>query len=105
ALDPALAPLDAEIARRDGNLNRAKLALSRSGDDQGNRADLLLAHAWVLLDEGDSKGALASAERCLDGTSSHVTLHDQVSALIASSIAHRRTVQFEAAADNQKSKR
>lgn len=100
AADPALAAFEAEIALRDGDPSRARLALARPSEGPGfGRADLLLAHARVLLAEGDSRGALAAIGPCLDGTDSQLTLHDQISALVTAAIAHRRLSQPEQAAE------
>jgi LuxR family maltose regulon positive regulatory protein len=52
----------------------------------------------VLLAEGDSRGALAAAGPCLDGTANQITLHDQISALVIVSVAHRRLGETEQAA-------
>ncbi len=99
-LDPALAALEADIALRGGDPCEARIALARVGQEQSfNRADLLLAQAKVLIADGDSKGALAAAGSCLDGTASQITLHDQICALVTASIAHRRLGQAEPAAE------
>ena len=98
--DSALAMLDADIALGEGNVTGARLALARAaGDADGDRADLLLGSAKVSLAEGDSKAALATAENCLVGTATQVTLRDQVSALVTAAVAHRRLGQSDQAAD------
>jgi len=100
SVDPALAVLDADIALRDGDPGRARLALARASEGRGfDRADLAVAHARVLLAESDNRGALAAAGRCLDGTASQITLHDQISALITASVACRRLGQAERAVE------
>ena len=92
--------LDADIALRDGDPGRARLALARASEGRGfDRADLAVAHARVLLAESDNRGALAAAGRCLDGTASQITLHDQISALITASVACRRLGQAERAVE------
>ncbi len=99
-IDSALAMLDADIALGEGNVTGARLALARAtGDANGDRADLLLGSAKVSLAEGDSKTALATAENCLVGTATQVTLRDQVSALVTAAVAHRRLGQSDQAAD------
>jgi LuxR family maltose regulon positive regulatory protein len=98
--DSALAMLDADIALGEGNLTGARLALARAADDaERDRADLLLGSARVFLAEGDSKAALATAETCLKGTATQVTLRDQVSALVTAAVARRRLGQPDQAAD------
>ena len=97
--DPVLAALDADIALRDGDPGQARLALAPISAGPGaSRADLMLAQARVLLAEGDSRGALAAVGPCLDGTASQITLHDQISALVTVSVAHRRLGETEQAA-------
>ena len=98
-LDEFLAPVEAEIAVRDGDFNRARLALIQAGQRPSGRpaAGTRLAEAKLLLAQGDSEGALAAAEACL--ADARVTLHDQVCALVAAAIAARRIGQHEQAAD------
>jgi LuxR family maltose regulon positive regulatory protein len=93
---PALAVLDSDIALRDGDVRAARTALASQGAGAG-RADLRLAHARLLLADGDSRGALAATRPCLDGTASQITLHDQISALVTASVAHRRLGQADLA--------
>lgn len=98
--DSALAMLDADIALGEGNVTGARLALARAAEDaERDRADLLLGSARVFLAEGDSKAALATAQTCLEGTATQVTLRDQVSALVTAAVAHRRLGQPDQAAD------
>ncbi|HVB44796.1 MAG TPA: LuxR C-terminal-related transcriptional regulator [Streptosporangiaceae bacterium] len=100
AVSPGLAALDAELALREGDLARARLALARPANDRADdRSDLLLAQARLLLAEGDSDGALAAAERCLDDPAIRPTLADQVCALVTAAIAHRRLGHAEQATD------
>ncbi len=97
--DSALAMLDADIALGEGNVTGARLALARAAEDaERDRADLLLGSARVFLAEGDSKAALATAETCLAGTATQVTLRDQVSALVTAAVARRRLGQPDQAA-------
>jgi LuxR family transcriptional regulator, maltose regulon positive regulatory protein len=99
-LDGALATLDADVALGEGNVPGARLALSRVVDGSiGNRADLMLGLAKVLLAEGDSHAALDRAQTCLSGQAGQVTLRDQISALTTAAVAHRRLGQAEQAAD------
>lgn len=98
-IDLALAPFDADIALRDGDVSRARLALEREPAPDPARADLLLATARVQLAQGDSAGALRSAAACLDGTASQITLHDHVCALVTTAIAYRRLGQAEQASE------
>jgi LuxR family maltose regulon positive regulatory protein len=99
-VDSALATLDADIALGEGNVTGARLALARAAEDaEQDRADLLLGSARVFLAEGDSKAALATAETCLAGAATQVTLRDQVSALVTAAVARRRLGQPEQAAD------
>jgi LuxR family transcriptional regulator, maltose regulon positive regulatory protein len=98
-LDGGLAVLDADIALREGDAAGARLALARAGDAERDRGDLLVGSAKVLLAEGDSKSALATAQNCLAGAAAQVTLGDQVGALVAAAVAHRRLGQADQAAD------
>ena len=99
-VDSALAMLDADIALGEGNVNGARLALARAAEDaERDRADVLLGSARVFLAEGDSKAALATAETCLAGAATQVTLRDQVFALVTAAVARRRLGQPEQAAD------
>ncbi len=118
-LEEFLAPVEAEIAVRDGDFNRARLALvqagqrpfstgssttgpsttgpSTTGPSPTGAAGLRLAEARLMHAQGDSEGALAAAESCL--ADAGVTLHDQVCALVIAAIAARRLGQPEQAAD------
>jgi len=99
-IDSTLATLDADIALGEGNVTGARLALARAAEDtERERADLLLGSARVSLAEGDSKAALATAETCLAGAASQVTLRDKVSALVTAAVARRRLGQADEAAD------
>jgi LuxR family transcriptional regulator, maltose regulon positive regulatory protein len=123
-LDGILAPLDADIALRDGDIARARLTLSRVGAapehlaevagstaDGAVRPDLMLAAARVLLAQDDSQGALSIVAPFLAGavaqvtmaaqmTLARATLHDNVCALIIAAIARRRLGQTEQAAED-----
>ncbi|HEX5187979.1 MAG TPA: hypothetical protein VFW16_00455, partial [Streptosporangiaceae bacterium] len=116
-LDQFLAPVEAEIAVRDGDFNRARLALadtvsattgsattgssttgpSTTGSSTKGAAGLRLAEARLLVAQGDCDGALAAAQACLAGAG--VTLHDQVCALVVAAIAARRLGQHDLAGD------
>ncbi|HUD36413.1 MAG TPA: LuxR C-terminal-related transcriptional regulator [Streptosporangiaceae bacterium] len=98
-LHGGLAVLDADIALREGDAAGARLALTRAGEAERDRGDLLVGSAKVLLAEGDSKSALATAQTCLTGAAGQVTLGDQVGALVAAAVAHRRLGQPDQAAD------
>lgn len=100
AADSALAMLDADIALGEGNVTGARLALARAADDaERDRADLLLGSARVFLAEGDAVAALATAQTCLEGAATQITLRDQVSALVTAAVARRRLGQSDQAAD------
>jgi LuxR family maltose regulon positive regulatory protein len=101
-LDHFLAPVEAEIAVRDGDFNRARLALadtrpSTTGPSTTGTAGLRLAEARLLVAQGDCEGALGAAQACLAGAG--VTLHDRVCALVVAAIAARRLGRHELAAD------
>jgi len=105
-LERSLAPLEADIALRDGDHNRARLALAqaeRAGQDAANLdSGLLLARARVLLAEGDNRGALTVVRPCLEpaaGEACRVSPHDRVCALVAGAVAARRLGQAELASD------
>ena len=106
ALDAVLAPLDAEIALRDGDPSRARLVLARAssaadpGDDRPERPGLRLCQARLLLAQDDNAGALRAAEACLAGQGGTVTLHDHVSALVTAAIARRKLGRAEQATEN-----
>ncbi|HKR68830.1 MAG TPA: LuxR C-terminal-related transcriptional regulator [Streptosporangiaceae bacterium] len=91
-LEEFLAPLEADIAVRDGDFSRARLTL-----DGTRPASSRLAEAMLLLAQGDSEGALGAIEPALAGTA--VGLHDQVCALVIAAIAERRLGHTEHATD------
>jgi LuxR family maltose regulon positive regulatory protein len=91
-LEEFLAPLEADIAVRDGDFSRARLALNGTASTGKG-----LAEAMLLLAQGDSEGALTALQPCLAGVA--VTLHDQVCALVTAAIAERRIGHSEHAAD------
>jgi LuxR family maltose regulon positive regulatory protein len=93
-LEEFLAPLEADIAVRDGDFSRAKLAL---GGTESGKAGVRIAEAMLLLAQGDSEGALSTLEPCLAGIA--VALHDQVCALVVAAIAERRLGHAEHATD------
>ncbi len=106
-LDEFLAPVEADIAVRDGDFSRARLVLAErepvaaASTAQASTVPastgLRLAGARLLLALGDGEGALNAAEACLAGPA--ISLHDQVSALVIAAIAARRLGQPEHAAD------
>jgi LuxR family transcriptional regulator, maltose regulon positive regulatory protein len=93
-LEEFLAPLEADIAVRDGDFSRAKLAL---GGTEPGKPGVRLAEAMLQLAQGDSEGALNALEPCLTGIA--VALHDQVCALVIAAIAERRLGHSERATD------
>jgi LuxR family transcriptional regulator, maltose regulon positive regulatory protein len=100
ALDRLLAPLEADIAVRDGDFNRARLALAQAGQDGGTASSaVLLAQARLTLAQGDNQGTLSAIGPCLDAASSRITLHDHICALVTACIAARRLGQAEQAAE------
>jgi LuxR family maltose regulon positive regulatory protein len=100
ALETLLAPLEADIAVRDGDFSRARLALAQAGQDRATASSaVLLAQARLLLAQGDNQGTLAAIDPCLDPATSRVTLHDHVCALVTACIAARRLGQAEQAAE------
>jgi LuxR family transcriptional regulator, maltose regulon positive regulatory protein len=103
----ALAVLDVEVALRDGDVGRARLAIGQPAAGQPGaggtrarpeRADLLHARARVLLASGDCHAALSALVPCLDGTAGQLTLLDRIGALITAAIAHRKLALAEQAA-------
>jgi len=106
-LAAALAVLEVEIALRDGDLSRARLAIGQPAASQPGtggpqarpeRADLLHARARVLLASGDCHAALSVLAPCLDGTAGQLTLLDRIGALVTAAIAHRKLALAEQAA-------
>jgi len=99
-LEKFLAPLEADIAMRDGDFSRARLALAQAGQDRATASSaVLLAQARLLLAQGDNNGTLSAIDPCLDAASSRVTLHDHICALVTACIAARRLGQAEQAAE------
>ena len=99
-LERFLAPLECDIAVRDGDFSRARLALMQADQDGATASSaVLLAHARLLLAQGDNHGTLTAVAPCLDGLSGRVTLHDHIGALVTSCVAARRLGQAEQAAD------
>lgn len=100
ALEKFLAPIEADIAVRDGDFSRARLALAQAGQDsQAASSPVLLAQARLLLAQGDNHGTLSAIGPCLDTAASQVTMHDHICALITACIAARRLGLAEQAAD------
>ena len=122
-----LATLEAEIATRDGDHSRARLALAQAAvaseparrsaiprdgsikQDAPARADevadgsLMLAQARLHLAQGDNHGALTVIAPCVDPAPDRrcdATLHDRVCAMVAAAVAARRLGQTELAADH-----
>ena len=106
AIERLLAPLEADIALRDGDVNRARRALgqaARAGQDSDADASMLTARARVHLAQGDNAGAMSTLRPCLDPRadwSCPVTLHDRICALVAGAIAARRLGETDQAADH-----
>jgi LuxR family transcriptional regulator, maltose regulon positive regulatory protein len=99
-LEKFLAPLECDVAVRDGDFSRARLALTQADQDAACASSaVLLAHARLLLAQGDNHAALTAVAPCLDAASSRVTLHDHIGALVTACIAVRRLGQAEQAAD------
>jgi LuxR family transcriptional regulator, maltose regulon positive regulatory protein len=100
ALDLVLAPIDVDIALRDGDVSRARLTLSRADATPApGRPDLLLAQARVQLSQDDNEGALTTIEPCLEGPAAEVTLLDHIRALVTAAIARRKLGQADHAAE------
>jgi len=127
AAERMLATLEAEIATRDGDHNRARLALAQAaiaretgrgstaprdasathdaptGPDGIADGCLMLAQARLHLAQGDNQGALTVITPYVDqaaGRMCEATLHDRVCAMVAGAIAARRLGQTELAADH-----
>ena len=104
--DPVLAMVDAEVALREGDPARALLALDqpwtldRPGSlDQPSPGCWLLPRARAVLADGDGQRALAELDPFLTGPAGRLTLADQVGALIAATVAHRRLGQADQATE------
>src|SRR5215467_2420867 len=114
AAERMLATLEAEIATRDGDHSRARLALAQAAvaseparrsaipragsiqQDAPARADevadgsLMLAQARLHLAQGDNHGALTVIAPCVDPAPDRrcvATLHDRVCAMVAAAVA------------------
>ena len=115
ALDLLLAPVEAEIALRDGDLARARQALGSvaagrpvladgslaAAGRQPATAAIALAWSRLLLAQGDGEAALRGLGPCLRpaaGKPGQATLLEQVSALVMAAVAARRLGQSEPAA-------
>lgn len=116
ALDLLLAPIEAEIAVREGDQAKARHVLgsaytngtgSADGADPGHAgqsgtAAITLAKARLLLAQGDSHAALRGLLPCLrpvSGNPGQPTLTDQVCALVTAAVAARRLGQADQATD------
>jgi len=102
-VSPALALLEADVALHAGDPDRARLAVERACEHLGagrdaSAATLLIAGARAQLAAGKCHDALGAIGGCLDGMSDHLTLHDQVTALVTAAVGHRRLGQAEQAA-------
>jgi LuxR family maltose regulon positive regulatory protein len=98
-LDEFLAPLEADIALRDGDYSRARLVLDEAAHSREPGGTLVLAHARLLLAQGDSQGAVAALGPWLADTAAGITLQDQVSGLVTAAVAARRLGDAEHATE------
>ena len=98
-LDEFLAPLETDIALRDGDYGRVRLVLDEAAQHREPGSGLLLAHARLLLTQGDSQGALAVLAPCLGDSAAGITLHDKVCALVTAAVAARRLGNAEQATE------
>jgi LuxR family transcriptional regulator, maltose regulon positive regulatory protein len=94
----ALSALDADIALRTGDIARA--SAFAAPERQPRSVVRSLAHARVLLADGDSAGALDEASACLDGPGAVApTLREQITALLTAAAASRRLGAADATAE------
>jgi LuxR family maltose regulon positive regulatory protein len=101
-LDEFLAPLEADIALREGDHNRGRLVLAEAAQNREPGSALLLAHARLLLAQGDSQGAVAAVAPCLEhgrGPAAGITLQDKVCGLVTAAVAARRLGHAEQATE------
>jgi LuxR family maltose regulon positive regulatory protein len=99
SLDEFLAPLDADIALRDGDYSRAGLVLAQAAQNREPGSALQLAQARLRLAQGDSHGALAVLEPCLTDSAAGMTLQDKVWGLVTAAVAARRLGNAEQATE------
>ena len=92
--------LEGEIALRSGDNDLGRQVIARlTSDDEGSlQAGDRLMLAWLLLASADPRGALHAAEPLTAGPVDEVKMHERVSALLASAVAHRRLKAPERAA-------
>jgi LuxR family maltose regulon positive regulatory protein len=98
-LDEFLAPLEVDIALRDGDYSRARLVLAQAAQNREPSSALLVAQARLLLAQGDSQGAVAALEPCLTDSAARMTLHDKVCGLVTAAVAARRLGDAEQATE------
>src|SRR5215470_7680410 len=98
-LDEFLAPLEVDIALRDGDYSRARLVLAQAAQNREPGSALLLAQARLLFAQGDSQGAVAALEPCLADSAARMTLHDKVCGLVMGAVAARRLGDAEQATE------
>jgi LuxR family transcriptional regulator, maltose regulon positive regulatory protein len=101
-LDEFLAPLEADIALRDGDFSRARQVLAEAAQNREPGSGLLLAQARLLLAQGDSKGAMAALAPCLEcgpNSAAGITLQDKVCGLVTAAVAARRLGNAEQATE------
>jgi len=96
-LDEFLAPLEADIALRDGDVSRARLVLAEAAQNREPGSGLLLAQARLLLAQGDSQGAMAAIAPFLADSAAGTTLQDKVCGQVTAAIAARRLGNAEQA--------
>lgn len=97
-LDEFLAPLEADIATRDGDLGGARLVLTQAEQAGEPASCTRLAQARLLLAQGDGQAAVAAVAPVLADTP-EITLYDRISALVTAAIAARRLGRADQAAD------
>jgi LuxR family maltose regulon positive regulatory protein len=98
-LDEFLAPLEVDIALREGDYSRARLVLAQAAQNREPSSQLLLAQARLLLAQGDSQGAVAALQPCLADSAARMTLHDKVCGLVTAAVAARRLGDAEQATE------
>lgn len=97
-LDEFLAPLEADIAARDGDLSGARLTLTQAEQDRQPTGGMRLARARLLLAQGDCEAAIAAIGPVLTDAP-EVTLNERIAALVTAAIAARRLGHADQAAD------
>jgi LuxR family maltose regulon positive regulatory protein len=92
-LDEFLAPLEADIALREGDFSRARRVLGEAAQNREPGSGLLLAQARLLLAQGDCQGAMAALAPWLEygpDPAAGITLQDKICGLVAAAVAARR---------------